>query len=48
MNICNTRIHLGVDPDVTAESSTGFKKRMRPMNDEIYTRQFISMIDWEL
>jgi hypothetical protein len=27
MNSCNARIHLGVDPDVAAESSMGIKKK---------------------
>ena len=39
MNNCDAGIHLGVDPDVAAESSTELKKRMRPMNDEICTRK---------
>jgi len=39
MNICNAGIYIGIDPDVAAESSTGLKRRTKPMNDEICTRK---------
>ena len=38
MNDCDAGIYLNVDPDVAAKSSKELKRRKRPMNDEICTR----------
>jgi hypothetical protein len=45
MNIRDAGVHLGVDPDVAAESSTGQKRRTRPMNDKICTRECVVLIE---
>jgi len=39
MNIRNAGIHLDVEPDVAAESSTELKRKTRPVNDEICTKK---------
>ena len=42
---CEAGIHLDVDPDVAAKSSEELKRRTRPVNDEIYTRELVGMIE---
>jgi len=44
MNICDAGIHLNVDPDVAAKSSEDLRRRTRPMDGKICTRECISTI----